>query len=648
MGKPYQSELAQLDATYSWAATVDITRLVEALSASTETQLVAIGSGGSFSAAEYAAGLHEDRVGHLSKAFTPLQIVRSGIHLGSHGVLLLSASGRNRDIIGALRNVISREPRHSSILCLRRESGLSELTARHGAVHLVEMSPPTAKDGFLSTNSLVAFVVLLERAYAQLAGEEHEIVESLDALLAPNVHSLKNLIKEYEERSQPLWSFDSLLVLYGPSLKAAAIDLESKFSEASLGNIQLADFRNFAHGRHNWLSTRRASTGVLAIYSSDDRELARRTLRLIPDDVAVASIDVPSMGGPARLTSILAVLHLVGEVGRARGIDPGRPRVPTFGRQIYNLQAFRRSDSPDISTKQIAVSRKVDIDPFVIQLDDRFAKWSSGYDDVISRMSNAMFGGVLFDYDGTLCDSRDRFTGLNEEVALYLKRLISANVSVGIATGRGVSVRESLRAALDEDAWQKVLIGYYNGTTIASLDDSSQPVNSGPVSPALSQAIEAIKGDSVLEDIAAIDIRPNQISLQPKLPRDFGLLWRVAEDIVLSFPNLKIVRSSHSADIIERSSSKLTLLHALEERSTPPLVLPIGDMGRAPGNDQEVLSTPYSLSVDLASPAAGSCWNLAPSGCRGVQATLFYLSRMSLVEGAFTIRFAAKQGGATQ
>jgi fructoselysine-6-P-deglycase FrlB-like protein len=93
MGKPYATELDQLGVTYAWAASTDIRDLVTAVSGSATLPLLTIGSGGSLSAAYQASTLHEEHSGLLSKALTPLEIVRSSLYLGAHSLLLLSAGG---------------------------------------------------------------------------------------------------------------------------------------------------------------------------------------------------------------------------------------------------------------------------------------------------------------------------------------------------------------------------------------------------------------------------------------------------------------------------------------------------------------------------------------------------------------------------
>lgn len=47
---------------------------------------------------------------------------------------------------------------------------------------------------------------------------------------------------------------DSFFILYSAKSYPVALDIESKFSEGAVGNTQLADYRNFAHGRFNWFT----------------------------------------------------------------------------------------------------------------------------------------------------------------------------------------------------------------------------------------------------------------------------------------------------------------------------------------------------------------------------------------------------------
>ncbi len=286
MAKPYANEISKLADTLAWAATVNIDSLRLAVRTAGLSPLLAIGSGGSLTTAHALAGFHGCFTGRLGAAATPLEVIRESVDAGVT-TWLLSAGGRNVDILAAARALIAREPRQVAVLCGCDDSPLSELCRSHSFVDLLVYTPPAGKDGFLATNSLLGFTALLARAYAaEFEGEAYwaATIEALTPLVADGSEA----VAIWERLTAPLWSRPTILVLHGPSARIGAIDLESKFTEAALGHVQLADYRNFAHGRHHWLAKRGAASAVLAFVTADDRMLADRTLKLIPSDIPQA------------------------------------------------------------------------------------------------------------------------------------------------------------------------------------------------------------------------------------------------------------------------------------------------------------------------------------------------------------------------
>lgn len=63
MGKPFRSELEKLQDTILWAEKQDVTVLRSFFSVNAGTPLICIGSGGSYSAASYAAMLYKQTCG---------------------------------------------------------------------------------------------------------------------------------------------------------------------------------------------------------------------------------------------------------------------------------------------------------------------------------------------------------------------------------------------------------------------------------------------------------------------------------------------------------------------------------------------------------------------------------------------------------
>ena len=83
------------------------------------------------------------------------------------------------------------------------------------------------------------------------------------------------------------------------------------------------------------------TSAVLAFITDADRALAERTLDLLPVEVPQARIEFAGGANALMLASLLAALRITGWAGVSRGIDPGRPGVPKFGRKLYHLRLPR-------------------------------------------------------------------------------------------------------------------------------------------------------------------------------------------------------------------------------------------------------------------------------------------------------------------
>ena len=147
---------------------------------------------------------------------------------------------------------------------------------------------------------------------------------------------------------------------------------------------------------------------------------------------------------------------------------------------------------------------------------------------------------------------------------------------------------------------------------------------------------DALKSDRYLASTARISGRAVHISVIPQLPLNMLSLWRQINGLAVGerIDDIKIVMSSHSVDVFGGVVSKLSVVENLRETLGIETnnILCIGDQGRWPGNDFELLSTTYGLSVNEVSSSLQTCWNLTPEGHRGVQGSLFYLRCLGRVE----------------
>lgn len=646
MARPYATEMAKLSETFDWAVNVDIETLRQAVRSAGLSPLRAIGSGGSLTAAHALAAFHQLHTGRMATAATPLEAVTEPLE-SSISHWLLSAGGGNVDVLAAARALIRREPRQLAILCGRKDSPLAELGQTHAFTDLLIFPPPAGKDGFLATNSLLGFTALLARAYGAEFAADNQWLASAE-IVQGALHTRSDTLAAWEAEVTPLWSRPTTLVLHGPSTRVGAVDLESKFTEAAIGNLQLADYRNFAHGRHHWLAKRGEISGVLALITDADRALAERTLELIPGGIPQARLSLPGGQTANALLSLVAALRICGWAGVARGIDPGRPGVPDFGRKLYNLPLPRSrvgAASAPSSRDAAAIARKAGVSVEHLAATGELDRWRTALDTFRDRLRNARFAGIVVDYDGTIVDTRDRFRPPPESMRAELVRLLDTGTWMAVATGRGASVRRDLQTCLPASLWPQVLVGYYNGAEVAPLSDDNAPDGRNQPCDQLAPLAVALRDQPELAVSARQTDRPYQITLEAARALPEGRLWDLAHQVILvaGAKDVCVTRSSHSIDIVANGVSKLNVLASLRNQVGDAALLAIGDRGRWPGNDYELLRERHSLGVDEISVDPETCWNLAEPGQRGPSATLDYLRSLEEEDGWLGFRDGSLQ-----
>jgi hypothetical protein len=293
----------------------------------------------------------------------------------------------------------------------------------------------------------------------------------------------------------------------------------------------------------------------------------------------------------------------------------------------------------------VAIERKTGAALSQLERRGQLGFWRDAYHAFTRDLRKATFDRLIVDYDGTLCDECEKMTGLRAEVAEHLRRLVTAGLRVGIATGRGESVREDLRRAIPRSLWDLIFVGYRNGAEIAPLTDESSPSQSDEVGEDLESVAHRIGNDRLLARlIGRTRSRWKQISVHPRPEVHVQALWRRLSEVACEAgrPGIKVLQSSHSIDVVAPDVSKRALAERLAELggAAPQVgqLLCIGDRGRWPGNDCELLQAPHSLSVDEVSSAPDTCWLLSSPGEKGVQAALEYLAGLVVEGGVARVR----------
>lgn len=438
-----------------------------------------------------------------------------------------------------------------------------------------------------------------------------------------------------------LGNIQHFTVLYGEIGEPIAYDIESKLSEAALGTVQLTDYRNFGHGRHHWFDKRGQNSCIVAIVTEYERKLAEKTIANMPNNIPVIYICTTFKNYLATLDLLIKSFYFVRDLGRVRGIDPGRPGVPDYGSKLYNLNyvSLLRDSLEKMSIKDIAVARKCHVDNIRQVSPDVVAFYNNHYRQFVDKLNTTIFSMIAFDYDGTLSkpDKKNRYLNrLDDDICFSIKALLEHNIKVAIVTGRGKSIIEILKNSLDISFYQNIVIGLYNGMLFYNLADIDkfENIEDAP----LDNELQKLKSElDILNPYPlkkGIENRRDQLVIETDYSKE---VYEICKEIIISnnLYNLNIWLSTHSMDVVVRPKvSKRNILEYHDGR-----VLCIGDCGMIEGNDFEMLSTSYSLSVDRVSRMPNACWNIAPEGVRGLNATLYYLKNLKLANGTFKCQF---------
>lgn len=634
----YEEELAQLRHSYAAARAADIAPLKLAIASTAEASMIGVGSGGSFTVASLLCSLHEAYTGRVSRPSTPLEIICSPALASSSPVFLISAEGKNPDIVEALERARRFSSRTVHVLTNRQNSPLMQHVKALPGVkpYVYELEK---KDGYLATNSLLLDAVLVARAYGELNGRPEPIPSDMSALRIGN-QTVEDWLVDAQPFIDEAVRRGTLTVVYSPLLRSIATDLESKLSEGALLHTQLADLRSYAHGRHLWLAQRPEECAILALVEPSLSLLWEGMRGKFPAGIPTLTMPLTGSDPVHMIAGLVAQMHLVASVGRRLGKDPGRPDVPSYGREIHYANLRDVIPLPEDSGPA-EVQSKYEV---------LGAHWPSQRDHgTMRRAAQAFrdliqaqrFRAIVFDYDGTLCSSQSKDGPPPAEVVSQLVRLVRAGVLVGIASGRGDSLQEGLREALPEDVLKKIRLCLYNGGWINAADVA--PVLPNQTSEFLSHVTRIVVRLKSLgvPILAHKTTPPYQVSVRFREGLATDAMWFVIADALrqAGLDLSTMVRSKHSVDILASGVSKSKLIASIIQNNKidPYEILTMGDQGAWPGNDAALLEHRFSLSVDMPSRRLDRGWKLAPAEKRDLDATLWYLAHMQVAEnGVFS------------
>ena len=269
----------------SQAESADLTALRSFLFSNPGKPLVATGSGGAESVADFAALLYGAR-GGVGTAVSPYTLNScSDAALRTSKVLLVSAGGHNNDIAFAARRCLEVNPDTASFTLSRSDRNeVRKLFHMEGSALSFDIPGPRPHDGFVSVGTPLQFFALLCKAFNP-GGDLGKFAE-----MPRNPFRLeRNDGSPLDLRE--LRGISSFVILHGSWGRPVALNLEGKLVESGLSTAMVTDFRNYCHGRFIYTSNHLEDSAVVMLVSPRERDIAERTRKFLPAGTKLVIIE---------------------------------------------------------------------------------------------------------------------------------------------------------------------------------------------------------------------------------------------------------------------------------------------------------------------------------------------------------------------
>lgn len=360
----YDKVLSKLPDTIDWCLTQDIDAVKNYLLQEDGLPRIFLGSGGSLSAAQLAMQLSVER-GMVAAAMTPYQYIFSAWSKLPAKVFLFSAGGRNVDALNAYKIAHENPAQQFGVLLMCTPSLLENQMLGDNESNTFVYKLNNC-DGFLATNSLVAFYSLLFRIYRDdnIEIADWSFYQTIETKVNTFIRETYTLsTEEWNEHDAALYEAretDRFYVLYSPDSMPIAVDLESRFSEGSVGCLQISDYRNFAHGRFNWFHQRKGQTAIIALITPESGKVAEDILSELPEEIPVMRFSTSFEGSMGTMDLLLKGMYLSKFLGLRWGLDIGAPNVAEFGKVIHRKDFMKVDVSQEMKDETpLAISDSI-------------------------------------------------------------------------------------------------------------------------------------------------------------------------------------------------------------------------------------------------------------------------------------------------
>ena len=315
--------MINLNSIISQAEAADVSALRKFLFDNPERPLVATGSGGAETVADFAALLYGAR-GGMSTAVTPYTMNSYGdAALKTAKLLLVSKSGHNDDIAFAARRGLAVNPEATASFTLHtgEKNKVRKIFTNAGSALSFDIPGLEVHDGFVSTETPVMYFALLCRVfdpgcdlgkYKAFPKRPFRFERNDGSALAPeDLRTLKHYV-----------------ILHGSWGRPVAENLEGKLVESGFSLAGVYDYRNFCHGRFIFISNHLEDSAVVLFVTPRERDIVERTRKWLPASTKLIIIETESDAPEASLDLLIRTSAYYAALCEATGTNYEKPKNP--------------------------------------------------------------------------------------------------------------------------------------------------------------------------------------------------------------------------------------------------------------------------------------------------------------------------------
>ena len=312
-----------LDSLLTQAAEADVTALRQFLTTDSGLPLVATGSGGAESVADFAALLYGAR-GGIATAVSPYTLnAYSDEALKTAKLLLVSKGGHNNDIVFAAKRGLAVNPDGTASFTLSTGdwNKVRKAFAQAGSALSFDIPGLSVHDAFISTQTPVMYFALLCRAFDPAVDlSKYRAVPTVPYRLERN-DGTALAPADFED-------VRSFVVLHGSWGRPVAANLEGKLVESGLCPACVVDFRNYCHGRFIFTSAHLEDSAVVMFVTPREKDIAARTRKFLPASTKLVLIETEADAPEASLDLLIRSSAFFFDLCGVTGTNWASPKNP--------------------------------------------------------------------------------------------------------------------------------------------------------------------------------------------------------------------------------------------------------------------------------------------------------------------------------